>query len=65
MMYYVQNQHSNLLQVITGYLAYADNVFKQTAKILHQIELFITLETVRKALSANVAVIYAELQNKV
>ena len=35
MMCYAQNQQSNLLQVVTGYLAYANNVPKQTAKILH------------------------------
>lgn len=59
-MCYAQNQQSNLLQVITGYLAYTDNVPKQMAEILYWIELFIISKTVYKALAVNVKAIYNE-----
>ena len=64
MLCYARNQQSNILQIATGYLAYADNVPKRTAEILHRMGLPVTSETVRKALSANAEAIRAELQEK-
>ena len=46
MMCYARNQQSNLLQIIIDYLAYADNIPKQTAEILHQMGLLMTSETI-------------------
>ena len=61
MLCYVQNQQSNILQIATGYLAYADNVPKQTAEILYQMGVLITSETVRRVFSANAKAITAEI----
>ena len=64
MLCYARNQQSNILQMATGYLAYADNVPKRTAETLHRMGLLVTSETVRRALSANAKAIRAETQEK-
>ena len=64
MLCYARNQQSNLLQVVLGYLAYADNVTKRMVEILHRIGLTVTYETVRRALHVNAKAVLAELKEK-
>lgn len=46
-LYYIQNQQSNLLQMTTDYYAYADNTTKRMVENLHYMGLMIIYETVR------------------
>ncbi len=50
MLCYAKNPRSNLLQVIAGYFAYADNTTKRMVKNLHCMGFLVIYKTVRRAL---------------
>lgn len=64
MLSYARNQRSNILQVTTGYFAYAENTTKRMVENLHRMSLLVTYETVRRALQANARAINEELKTK-
>ncbi len=47
MLCYAKNQRSNILQVMAGYFAYADNTTKRMVENLYCIGFLVTYETVK------------------
>lgn len=64
MLSYAQNHQSNVLQMATGYFAYADNTSKRMVEILHRMGLLVTYETIRRALKENAKAISKQLEDK-
>lgn len=59
-----RSEQSNVLQMTTGYFAYADNASKRMVEILHRMGLLVTYETVRRALNGNALAVSNELKDK-
>lgn len=64
MLSYARNQQSNILQMTTGYWAFADNATKQMMEILHRMGILVTYETIWEVLRANAEAQVAVLQEK-
>ena len=65
MLCYSRNQQSNVLQMIAGYFAFADNVSKCMVEIFHRMGIMVVYETVRRALQFNAVAVLEELKAKV
>ncbi len=50
MLCYAKNQCSNILQVMAGYFAYADNITKRIVENLYCMDFLVTYKIVRQAL---------------
>lgn len=61
MLYYAKNQYFNILQVMVGYFAYANNTTKYMVENLYCIDFLITYKTVQQALQANALAINKKL----
>lgn len=62
MLCYARNQQSNILQMITGYYAYADNTTKRMVEVLHRMGLTVVYNTVRLAINANAEAIRGKIK---
>lgn len=64
MLSYARNERSNILQIVIGYFAFANNATKCMTEILHCMGLQVTYKTVRTILQANADRTAALLQEK-
>ena len=61
---YARKQQSNILQITTGYYAYADKTTKRMVEVLHWMGLVLTYKTIQQALQKNADAVAKELQKK-
>lgn len=62
---YSKNQRFNILQVMVGYFAYADNTTKRIIENLYYKNILVIYKTIQQALQINMLVIDKKLQTKV
>lgn len=58
------NKNANLLQIVNGYFAFAQNVLKQCLEVFHQMGPIVSSETVRRSLQSNAVAILDVLVEK-
>lgn len=65
MLAYSKSKSANLLQMVAGYFAFAQNVPKRCVEAFHKMGLLVTSETVRRALNANGEAVLQLLRERV
>ena len=65
MLAYSRSKYANLLQMVAGYFAFAQNMPKRCVEVFHKMGLLVTSKTVRQALTANSEAVLQTLRERV
>lgn len=64
LLYYGQNEHSNILQRVIGHYAFSGNISKRSVESFYQIGIIVSYESIRHSLQVNATAVIEEIIEK-